>query len=194
MIKRKMNKEFLINQIDSIENAKRVNRLRVANLVLKNKKLFHHLLEIVFEVNQKTSIKAAWVLEFVCAEKLDWLAPHLNYFTKNISKVKFDSAVRSISKICNFLALAYSSKKDSLIKELLTKTEIDTIIETGFEWLIGDHKVAAKAYAINALFLFGKNCPWVHEELKLILQQTITKESTAYKARGKITLHLLNKK
>jgi len=189
-----MNKEFLINQINSIENAKRVNRLRVANLVLKNKKLFPHLLETVFEVNHKTSIKAAWVLEFVCAEKLDWLAPHLDYFTENISKVKFDSAVRPISKICNFLALAYTSKKDSLVKELLTKSEIDAIIESGFEWLIGEHKVAPKAYAMTILFLFGKNYPWVHEELKIILQQNITKESAAYKARGKITLDLINKK
>jgi len=189
-----MNKEFLISQINSIENAKRVNRLRVTNLVLKNKKLFPYLLEIVFEVNHKTSIKAAWVLELVCTEKLDWLAPYLNSFTENISKVKLDSAVRPISKICNFLALAYTSKKESLIKELLTKSEIDAIFEAGFEWLIGEHKVAAKAYGMNALFLFGKNCPWVHEELKLILQQNITKESAAYKARGKITLHLLNKK
>ena len=47
---------------------------------------------------------------------------------------------------------------------------------------------------MNALFLFGKNYDWVHEELKLIIEQNISKESSAYKARGKITLGLINKK
>ena len=59
--------------------------------------------------------------------------------------------------------------------------------------MISNHKVATKAYSMNALFLFGKNYDWVHQELKLILQQNISKESAAYKARGKMTLELINK-
>ena len=43
-------------------------------------------------------------------------------------------------------------------------------------------------------YLFGKNYDWVHKELKLILEQNIPKQSAAYKARGKITLALINKK
>ena len=116
-----MNKEFLILQLHHIENAKRVNRLRVANLVIKNKEMFPYLLELVFEIENKTSIKAAWVLEFVCAERLNWLAPHLNYFTENIGKIKFDSAVRPVSKICEFLAKASTSENNSLIKTELKK-------------------------------------------------------------------------
>jgi hypothetical protein len=189
-----MNKDVLILQLKSIENAKRINRLRVANIVLENKELFKYLLELVFEVDNKLSIKAAWVLEFVCVNKLNWLAPHLDYFTNNISLVKFDSSVRPISKICNFLAISYNSKNDSLIKSTLTKHHIDLIIESGFDWMISDQKVAVKAYTMNFLFLFGKNSDWVHNELKLIIQQNIMDESAAYKARGKITLSLINKK
>ena len=189
-----MNKEFLIKQLNNIENAKRVNRLRVSELVLKNKELFKYLLELTFEVENKLSIKAAWVLEFVCTEKLEWLMPYLNYFTKNISRVKFDSSVRPVSKICNFLAIAYNSKKDSLTKKTLTKQHIDLIIEVGFDWMISNQKVAVKAYTMNSLLLFGENYDWVHEELKLIIQQNIMNESAAYKARGRITLELINKK
>lgn len=189
-----MNKTFLLQQLSAIENAKRINRLRVADLVFKNPILLKHLLEIVFEVENKISIKAAWTLELVCAEKINWLAPHLNYFTQHIFSLKFESAIRPASKICNFLAIAYTSKKDSEIKKTITKLNIESIIETGFDWMIGQHKVATKAYTMNALFLFGKNYDWVHEELKLILQQNIPKESAAYKARGRITLGLINKK
>ena len=189
-----MNKEFLILQLNNLENAKRVNRLRVANLVLENPVLFYYLLELVFDYNNKLSIKAAWVLEFVCAEKLDWLAPHLNYFTQNINKVKFDSAVRPVSKICEFLAKAYTSKKDSFIKSKINSTHIEKIIEAGFDWLIGKQKVVVKAYTMEMLYLFGKNKNWIHQELKLIIQQNILNESAAYQARGKKILSWINKK
>lgn len=189
-----MNRAYLIEQLEQMENAKRVNRMRITNLVLDNPVLLPFLLEISFETKNKISIKAAWCLELVLEQKLDWLIPHLDYFTQRISTVIFDSAVRPISKICNFLAIAYNSKKDSLTKEYLNKTQIDLIIETGFDWMISNHKVAVKAYTMNTLFLFGKNYDWVHEELKLILEQNIPKETAAYKARGKLTLALINKK
>lgn len=189
-----MNKELIILQLNTIENAKRVNRLRVTNFVIENKELFKYLLEIVFEFENKLSIKAAWVLEFVCAEKLDWLAPHLNYFTENINKVKFDSAVRPVSKICEFLAKAYTSKKPSIIKNEITKEHINNIIEAGFDWLIGNQKVAVKVYSMEMLFQFGKNTDWAHKELQLIILQNITNESAAYQARGKKILSWINKK
>ena len=147
-----MNKEFLIFQLNSIENAKRVNRLRVSNLVLQNPALFKYLLKLVFDIDNKLSIKAAWVLEFVCAEKLAWLNPYLNYFTENLSKVKFDSAIRPVSKICEFLAKAYTSKNESIMKTEISSTHIEKIIEAGFDWLIGNHKVAVKVYLWNYYF------------------------------------------
>jgi hypothetical protein len=60
--------------------------------------------------------------------------------------------------------------------------------------MISDQKVAVKAFTMNFLFLFGKNSDWVYNELKLIIQQNIMDGSAAYKARGKITLSLINKK
>lgn len=189
-----MTKTYLIKQLEQIENAKRVNRLRVANLVLNNKELFLFLLEIVFEFQNKTAIKAAWILELVCEKKLVWLTHHLTYFIENTKQLKHDSAVRPASKICMFLAQTYTSKNDMLLKNFLTKTHIDSIIEISFDWLISNHKVATKAYAMQTLYLFGMNYDWVHEALKLIIQQNITIESAAYKARGKMTLALINKK
>jgi len=188
-----LTKIFLIKQLTNIENAKRINRERVAYLVLENAELMPYLVEIMFASDSKISIKAAWVLEIVCEKNLFFIAPHLDYFIENIGNLKHDSAVRPASKICNFIAIAYNSKKDDFFKTILKKNQIDKIIETGFDWMISNHKVATKAYSMNALFLFGKNYDWVHQELKLILQQNISKESAAYKARGKMTLELINK-
>jgi len=47
---------------------------------------------------------------------------------------------------------------------------------------------------MEMLYLFGKNENWIHEELKLIIQQNILNESAAYQARGKKILNWINKK
>jgi len=183
----------LIKQLTNIKNAKRENRERVACFVLENTELIPYLIDIMFASETKIAIKAAWILEIVCEKKIDCITQHLNYFTNHIGNLKHDSAVRPASKICNFIAIEYNSKNDILFKKKLNKNHIDKIIETAFDWMISNHKVATKAYSMNALFLLGKNYDWVHHELKLILQQNISKESAAYKARGKITLDLINK-
>ncbi len=189
-----MSKIYLIHQLNNIENARLVNRTKVAHIVLENKELFKYLLDIAFEIDNKISIKAAWVLELVCDKKLEWLAPHLNYFTENLSIVKFESAIRPLSKICQFLAKSYTSTTPSIVQSAIKTTHIEKMIEAGFDWLISDQKVAVKAYAMEQLFLFGKNTDWVHEELQLILQQNITRESSGYKARGKKILSWINNK
>jgi len=185
-----MNKEYLILKLNNIENAKRINRIQVADLVLKNKILFKYLLEIAFEFDNKLSIKAAWILEFVCEKKLHWLSPHLSYFTKNINKIKFESALRPVAKICVFLAEHYVGKQKNKIP--ITNTHIERLIEAGFDWLIDKHKVAVKVYTMEMLFLFGKNYNWVHNELQLILQKNMANESPAYQARGKKILSWIN--
>lgn len=189
-----MNKAFLIKELENLGTALRANRERVCNLILDNPKLLPSLIDITFEVDTKLSIKATWILELVCEKHINWLTPYLNTFTSNIGKAYFDSAVRPLSKICNFLAIAYNSKTNNLIKEKLSKSNIEAIIETGFDWMISNHKVATKAYTMNTLYIFGKNYDWVHNELKLIIEQNIMTESAAYKARGKMTLALINKK
>lgn len=189
-----MTKAYLIKQLNAITDARRVNRLSVANLVLENDELFPYLIDITLEYNNKTAIKGAWVLEFVCHKKLEWLTLYLDTFCLNLNKIKYGSALRPVAKICELLAINYNSKKSLFIHNKLLKKYIDLIIENAFDWLISNHKVAVKVYAMETLYLFGKNYDWVHEELRLLISQNITKESSAYKARGKNILNRLKQK
>jgi hypothetical protein len=158
---------------------------------LQDKKLFKYLIEIAFDETNDAAVKVSWVLDFVMREKLEWIYPHLDYFTDNIPTSNHHSILRHMAKICENLALEYNSKKPSEIKKYLTKKHIEKIIETGFDWLITDQKVAVKAYTMETLYIFGKEFDWVHDELKLILQQTIMDGSAGYKARAKKILHRL---
>jgi hypothetical protein len=73
----------------------------------------------------------------------------------------------------------------------LSESHEKKIIETCFDWLIQDKKVATKVYSMRTLFLFGKKHPWINEDLKTILSQDYFKHSAAYQAAAKDILRKL---
>tara|TARA_R110002072_G_scaffold25174_4_gene84614 strand:+ start:3224 stop:3811 length:588 start_codon:yes stop_codon:yes gene_type:complete len=189
------NLHFLTEQLNNMENPKRENRQRVANIVLENQNLFKDLVTLTFKVDDKTSIKAAWILEWICTHHhLKWMIPHLDEFSNNISTLKFDSAIRPCAKICEHFANAFYASKENEIKQNLTNTQIDKIVSCGFDWLITPQKIAVRAYTMNTLYLFGLNRDWIHSELKHLIETKIIHESKGCKARGKHILQLIAKR
>ena len=189
-----MSKTYLIEQLENIENATRDNRKKVANIVYENQDLFAPLLELSFEVDKKHSIKAAWVLEWICTHgDLNLILPHLDFFSSNIKHLRFDSAIRPCAKICEYLAVAYTRKKENYVKTFLKDKHIEAIIETGFDWLMTPQKVAVRAYTMQTLFLFGLQKSWVHPELEYLIRTKIINESKGCKARGKHILAAIEK-
>ena len=171
-------------------NHSREKRLYYANLVIDNPELIRPLLDILFEVDDKISCRAAWVFEFMCGEQLEAIIPHLYRFTQHVSKVHLDPAVRPVAKVCEYLIKAYYSKKDSPIKTALTEVHKELIVAACFDWMINDEKIAPKAYAMNALYLLGTEYDWVHPELAIILERDFQMQSSGFKARAR---HILKK-
>lgn len=189
-----MSVDFLISVLDDMKNPARVNRDKASNIVLEQPKLLKYLVAITFDVDQKISIKAAWVLEWICTHNsINYIHPYIDVFVKNISNLHFDSAIRPCAKICEHLANAYTSKTENETKKILTQKHIDTIIETGFDWLITDQKIAVRAYTMNSLYLFGLQRDWVHPELQHLISSKIIHESKGCKARGKYILEMIEK-
>ena len=180
-----MNKENLIIQIDSIKNARRIYRDQGADFVLKNPELFPCLLELVFENKTKMAIKASWVLELVCMEDIELMSRHLNYFSVNLKKFDHESMLRPLSRICFFII---SSSRSNEIKKYLTHENKIQIIEVNFDWLIENHKIATQVFAMDTLYLLGLEFDWIHQELKLVLEQNIITGSPGYQVRAKRTL------
>jgi len=171
-------------------NHSREKRLHYANLVIDNPELLTPLMEILFDVDNKISCRAAWVFEFMCGEKLEEIIPHLNLFTENVSKVHLDSAVRPVAKVCEYLVKAYYSKNGHTIKLHLSEIHKEKIVEVCFDWMINDEKIAPKAYAMNSLFLLGNEYDWIHPELAIILERDFHIQSSGFKARAR---HILKK-
>ncbi len=95
-----------------------------------------------------------------------------------------------MQKIYGFLVKAYYSKQENTIKNTLTPIYQERIIETYFDWMITNQKVAVKAFAMSSLYLLGQNNDWVHPELIMILERDFNSESAAFKARAR---HILKK-
>jgi hypothetical protein len=191
-----MSKAYLLEQLHSIENAKRDNRQRVANIVLERPELIAPLIEITFDAHNKVSIRAAWILEWICSHNdLNLILPYLDSFTEQLGLLSFDSAIRPCAKVCEHLAVAYTHKKDNQVKKALKPIHITQIIETGFDWLITPQKIAVRAYTMNTLFLFGtlEGKDWVHPELEHLIRTKIIHESKGCKARGRHILEEIAK-
>ncbi len=173
--------------------AYRKTRLDVAQWVIEHPETFPDLLNFCFKTEEEISYRATWVLEFVCAEKLNLLLHHLDLFLKKIPKVHKDQALRPLAKICEMLVVAYYKNKDPSVIKTLELKHKETLTECCFDWLITKQKVACKVYSMMTLYYLGTEFEWIHPELRIIIEQNIHNESAAYKARGRMTLEKISK-
>lgn len=184
-----MNTDQLYEALNYVDHS-RANRKIYANMLIGEPSLIPKLLEILFRVDDKISCRAAWVLESMCGEKLEAIIPYLDTFTQNIHKVHLDPAVRPVAKICEYLAVASNSKKIDTFQFILNAEHKEKIIASCFDWLINDEKIAPKAYAMNTLFILGKEIKWIHPELAIILERDFQIQSSGFKSRAR---HILRK-
>jgi len=182
-----MTTEQLYKELDYVNHSKE-NRKRYAKLVINNPDLIPQVLDILFNIDDKKSNRAGWLLEFIARENLDSILPYLDRITEQMHSVYLDSAVRPIAKICEYLIEAYYHKNPNHTKEYLKTKHIERIIELSFDYLITNQKIAAKAYSMNTLFLLGRDYDWIHPELKMILERDFYSESAGFKARARCLL------
>ena len=166
----------------------RKKRAEMSAIILDNPQLIASLLKIAFSVDNPISKRACWVMEFTAKENLAYIFPYLNTFTENLNRVHFDSSIRPMAKICEYLLKEYFSDTSNEIKVIMNDIHLERMTSACFDWLIGKYKVAPKAYSMTCLLLLGRKFSWIHPELKILLEQNYSKGSTAYKARARMTL------
>jgi len=97
-------------------------------------------------------------------------------------------SVRPMAKICEYLILGYFKKADIKVRKALSEEHLENIATACFDWIIGNHKVAAQAYSMTCLHLLGQKYDWIHPELKMVLEKNYAQGSAAYKARARMIL------
>ncbi|GIZ07360.1 hypothetical protein [Flavobacterium sp. UMI-01] len=175
--------ELLIEQTTGYKNS----RQNTANFILARPELLEQFLFYCFEIDNPNHYKACWALELISYEKLEWFQPYLDLICSKSQTLTNESAIRPLSKIL-YLILEAHYRKNSI---QLTEKQLQYLIETNFDWLINDSKVAAKAHAMRCLFLLGTQYPWIHPELKTIITKDFSTHTAAYKAVSKQLLKKL---
>ena len=161
--------EILYKNVQN-STAHRPSRDFNANFVIENPEFLVDMMEILLDTKDKNHHKACWISELIFEKNIDWLSPYLDNFCQTLSCYSNESALRSLSKICLFSA-NYHMKKLKSKEIFLAENHIEFMLEACFDWLISDKKVATKAYAMRALFQFGKLQDWIYPELQVILEQ-----------------------
>ena len=160
------------------------SRNSVLQLVCENENLLIELSTIAFDVSDKNHYKAIWIFEMLAEYHIDLIKPYLESICNILFKLKHQSAIRGIARTLLFLHRSNSNS--------FTEIQEQKIIETCMDWLIGNYMVVPKIVAMHILFDFGKKQLWIHQELKLIIEQDYHLQTAGYKNRAKIILAQLN--
>ena len=77
-------------------------------------------------------------------------------------------------------------------KITLTEEQQEKFIETSLDRLIGNDKVAPKAFAMYTLSHYAKKHDWIKEELRNIIDKDFANQSAGYKATAREVLRKIN--
>lgn len=164
----------------SKSNASTNCRNGIRDLVLQNPNLLPDLIAFGTDLSNKNQYKAIWIIEMLAETHIGLLVPYLDSICKTMPHYKHESAIRGMSRTARFLA---TSKVISL-----TESQKEKLIETCLDWLIGDAKVAPKAFAMYALAEFAKEQDWIKEELQNVINKDFAHQSAGYKAAAREVL------
>lgn len=177
------NEKDIIGVIDLVRNAKRIYRDQASDEILRNPELLSPLIRTVFSSDAVRSVKAAWILELVCLYEPKLLIPYIQLLASNLKKITNESALRPLSKIGSLMSKEYFLEPWEDFDP--DAPWINALVSQNFEWLSGDHKVAAKVFAMESLYYWGIKFDWVHEELIFRLQKDFRSGSSGYQSRAR---------
>ncbi len=181
------------NIIEQIPSANRAYRQQATNYFLTHPEEIDELLHLTFNPAYSYHHKAAWILEFVAFKDFNLFSSYLNFFIKSLPLISKDSAVRPVAKITHLIVqnfISYNKPENFHLSD----TQIQTMITAGFDWLIGNYRVATKVQAMQIVFELGQlpaTGKWVLTELKYILLENMNLQTAGYQNRaGKILKQL----
>lgn len=161
-------------------NASTICRNGIRDFVVDNPAYMDDLISFATDLTNKNQYKGVWIVEMLAETHTEMLLPFIDRIADIASKYIHESAIRGISRTILFLA---ASKKISL-----TKSQQEKFIETSLDRLIGDYKVAPKAFAMYALGHYAREHDWIKEELRNIINKDFANQSAGYKAAAREVL------
>lgn len=161
-------------------SASTICRNGIRDFIADNPSYMKDLVAFATDLSNKNQYKGVWIIEMLAETHTEMLLPFIDQIAHVASQYKHESAIRGISRTILFLT---RSKKITLTEEQQEK-----FIETSLDRLIGDDKVAPKAFAMYSLAHFAQKHDWIKEELQNIINKDFANQSAGYKAAAREVL------
>ena len=175
-------------------NGDRVDRSGVDRLVgelLDSPNSVKVLLEEIHKGEGSGHFQASWALDHLLRRKPNYLLPHMEQFTLLLPGLKNESCIRCLFHVCEMLCIAAFKQKQRPFREGIDRHQWERIKDACFDTLIGPMGMAPKVFAMGCLYYLGQIFPWVHHQLRGVLEETYATGSIGYRNRAKKTLALL---
>ncbi|MBW8241160.1 hypothetical protein K1F50_00010 [Muricauda oceani] len=148
--------------------------------------------EVLLE-DKKGTFNASWTFDHLMRKELPYILPFIDDFVDGLSDLKSESCIRPIAHVCEMVSERYFKKKDPVFVQNISDKQLNKMVTSCFDWLIGPMNVAPKVFAMTSLYYLGLKFGWVHSELKLVLEDSYASGTTGYRNRAKKTLDKLAK-
>ncbi len=157
--------------------------------ILKEIDLKELLLMSTEEAEPRLCFRSAWALEHILLKNPKLLEAVYKELVNNYKELNNYSSLRSYTKLIMWIL----SKENKNIS--LNTSELESILEKTFQIVeLPDCPVAVRVNGFDILYRLIPYFDWVKNELKLLIEFNLEKESTAaMKSRGITLLNKLNK-
>jgi hypothetical protein len=176
-----LTQQDLIKQITAtIGKAKVVELIKI----LREQKFdLNDLIDLTFYPDKSIAFRSAWLLENVFLINPETYLDHLDYLLKRFSDVSNPSCQRHYAKIMMHIT---APNAPVAIKEQLQQTDMGSIIENLFDWMIDPKvKIAVKVFSGEALLNLRGRYTWITEELQNTVHFLMKNGTAAIQSRGK---------
>jgi len=156
------------------------NRQMWTNYLIKEQVELIHLTELL-DAEHPVGMRFTWLLGHILEENPEQIAPIVSYCFEHRNQWTFPGIKRTLAKML-WLAGVPEEIEGLVVDEL-------------FKWILDPKiKVAVKVYGIDALYNMVVKYPDLKEELLIVIDDQLDKNSVAFRARAKKVLKALKQK
>ena len=142
------------------------DRDRGARLIHHHPEYFTSLLKLACAPkDNRENILAVWILEKYAVEQPECLDSDFTFFLEGVLQQKNDSKTRPFAK------LLYHYCKNMTRRKLLSRQQIDWIVEICFGYMLESQKAATMAFTLKTLHFFRNHKPWVSDEIQAFIEK-----------------------
>ena len=182
-----LTQQDLIKQITATIGKTKV--VELSKILREQKFALNDLIDLTFYPDKNIAFRSSWLLENVFLINPETYLDHLDYLLKRFPNVNYPSCQRHYAKIMIHIT---APNAPAAIKNKLLQTDMESIIEKLFDWMIDPKvKIAVKVFSGEALLNLRDHYIWIAEELQNTVQFLMKNGTAAIQSRGKKILQVL---